>query len=139
MDISRSRDGHRQYPFVCKACEHEFYARKGSVFCGKACRGTWLAGKNHPLWKGGVSDSSSYRRIRQGRGRYRAEHILIAEKVLGRPLRSNECVHHINGDKMDNRNSNLLIGTKSYHQQLHQRASHLYMRGIGAECTTTTV
>jgi len=61
---------------------------------------------------------------RQSMGRV-PEQILIAEKTLGRFLKNNEVVHHINGIKTDNRNSNLLICTDSYHRFIHAKISGL--------------
>jgi DNA-binding Lrp family transcriptional regulator len=49
------------------------------------------------------------------------EHILIAEESLGRKLNRNECVHHINQNRADNRRENLLICTRGYHTALHAR------------------
>lgn len=48
------------------------------------------------------------------------EHILIAEKALGHYLPLGAEVHHVNEDKLDNRNCNLVIcQDKAYHLFLH--------------------
>lgn len=57
--------------------------------------------------------------INNGRKQY--EHILIAERALGRKLRKNERVHHIDGNRKNNANSNLLICSHAYHLALHAR------------------
>lgn len=58
----------------------------------------------------------------------RYEHIVVAERALGRPLQQfgkghpdNEVVHHVDGDKQNNAPANLLICTHSYHTALHAR------------------
>lgn len=48
-------------------------------------------------------------------------HQVIAETVLGRPLKKNEVVHHIDMDKTNNSHDNLIICNKKYHHELHFR------------------
>lgn len=72
--------------------------------------------------------SHGYVRILVAKGVRVYEHVLVAERALGRPLRGlgrghpdTEVVHHVNGDKQDNRPENLVVCTHAYHVELHHR------------------
>lgn len=63
--------------------------------------------------------SDGYRWIYQVTDGYITEHKLIAEWAAGRELEENECVHHVNYKKWDNRPENLRIMTSADHTALH--------------------
>jgi hypothetical protein len=80
----------------------------------------------HPNWKGGRHVSHGYIVVKvpghhlANASGYAYEHRLIAEQILGRPLKSKEVVHHLNGDGTDNRQENLAV----YLSNAHHRADH---------------
>lgn len=88
-----------------------------------------MTGKKNPNWKGGIYYCrKNGTTITIAPKTYKFEHVMIAEKALGRYLRKGEVVHHINGNKYDNKNDNLLICTNSYHSALHAKMGRLFMQ-----------
>ena len=52
---------------------------------------------------------------------YIMEHILVIEQSIGRHLNADECVHHINANRKDNRIENLKLMTKREHMSFHSK------------------
>lgn len=69
----------------------------------------------------GISQKpSGYLEITRGENKGRSEHVIIMEARIGRRLRDDECVHHIDGIKTNNDENNLALVTRSGHTRLHR-------------------
>ena len=85
-------------------------------------------------------DQHGYVRITSDPTRSAWEHIRVAEDMLGRKLGKTEQVHHINGDKTDNRPDNLMVFRTNgdhirYHA--HSKESELIQTCDGSYVTIT--
>ena len=91
----------------------------------KGIRTSRKYGKEHPNYKNGYWINKSGYKVIQYQNQIKRvsvrifEHRLVMEKCLRRRLEDWECVHHINGDKLDNRVENLLVVDRSEHTKLH--------------------
>lgn len=66
-------------------------------------------------------------------GRRIYEHRLIMEQHIGRQLTKKEHVHHLNGDKTDNRLENLSLMSQREHLAIHGHESKLGQRKLPSE------
>jgi len=81
-------------------------------------------------WSGHI-DKDGYRVVPVTGIKYgKREHILKAELALGKPLPKGAHVHHVNENRSDNRNENLVVcsGIK-YHKLIHIRTEALNATG----------
>lgn len=125
----------------CAICNKTFFVKPShqhkriccSMECGRKYRANLMTGdKNHQhgrrgaergrVYKGGKRISSwGYVLVGVGVNKYEFEHRLVMEMNIGRKLERHEHVHHINGDKKDNRIENLELLSKGEHVALHNR------------------
>jgi hypothetical protein len=93
-------------------------------YCSKSCLAKSKVRERHPAW-----GEDTFRTSVNGINKYRYQ--LIAESALGRPMKSTEIVHHIDGNRHNNANSNLLICDESYHRLIHYRMNpDAYEKGL---------
>ena len=128
---------------VCEQCGAQFFERKhkasgpkggrGRHFCSRFCASSatvreqdvshlrpfeFPKGQVPHNYIGRVRHSAGYVVV-TGQGERHLEHRAVMAAHLKRELRPSEIVHHLNGDKTDNRPDNLEVMSQSDHTRLH--------------------
>lgn len=111
----------------------------------KDCRRKRMGQKKRPFNKLGeykgkfIVDGNPYPWM-IGVGRKVRAHVYIMECVIGRKIKQDEVVHHINGDKKDFRIENLIIMSErthhSYETKLFMKTSPWWIKRIAATVDT---
>lgn len=75
-------------------------------------------GSNNPTWKGGKSKNKEGYIVVRVDNKYVKEHRLVMESHLGRLLKSDEHIHHIDGNRENNNLNNLRVVSNSEHLRI---------------------
>jgi len=117
---------------ICPKCGKNFLAFSvKNVFCSRSCGKIghqYTKGKKYKktkpkkekILRAGYFEILDESHPNAKRGRV-LEHRWLMEKKLGRYLETHEHVHHINGNKLDNRIDNLVVVSRSEHMAIHSR------------------
>jgi len=114
----RERDSWKSV--TCPVCGKTRRLQKSNPakYCSSECFWKHNTGSNCTSYKGGSLTRDGYWQI-QVNGRSVKEHRHVMSTHLRRPLEKGEVVHHINGNRIDNRIENLMLLTHSSHRQEH--------------------
>lgn len=118
---------------TCLHCQARFvvpaYRAETARYCSTACWGRARSER---------ADSKGRAWYRRGESR-RYDHQDVAEQSIGRPLQSDEVVHHRDGDTSNNDPSNLQVMTRAEHMRLHAGTTHRWAGqwDCCVECGTT--
>lgn len=104
----------------CLQCGNAFVVNpkhKDKKFCHVQCACTHKRERERIATLG----ADGYKRVWFSDGSGETEHRFLMEQHLGRKLKRNEVVHHIDGDRTNNALSNLVVMSRAEHSALHRK------------------
>jgi len=115
----------KRQPHLCAKCGKQIDRRSTLCLHCSLQHQREIPSEQSPNWKGGRHvDPRGYvfirYRTRFGKNGYIAEHRLVWEQGHGEPLPKGWIIHHLNGIRSDNRQSNLFAMPRKRHNQLPQ-------------------
>ncbi len=107
----------------CEWCGKKFekyHEKHPQRFCCLECSLEYKRKQRYEhRFESGYVDANGYR-VLCFNGICIQEHILLMEEKIGRKLRKDECVHHIDGCRSNNDINNLKLMTRGEHSRLHR-------------------
>mgnify|MGYP001593289981 FL=1 len=131
-EYTRQKERQRQLKLrhPCPICGIMICGR--AQHCPKHCVSLFKTGVQSAAWKGGKIISGGYVYIykpehpRATKTHYVLEHILVWEKIHGKPLPPGWIIHHLNGIRSDNRPANLVgLPDKKHRHLLEAKAKRI--------------
>lgn len=131
-DVGGAKKRENKVEKECIVCGAVFSIKKSHAnkreTCSRDCKhkkhGDKIRGEKHFRWKGAKKKKPNSFIYKFRGGKY--EHRYIMEQCIGRKLTSDEVVHHINGDPLDNRLDNLQVMSRAEHTKLHYKQGDIY-------------
>ena len=123
----------RQTEYTCEVCGKLFRrtprANATPRFCSRSCKAQSFSGNSFVDKKGYVHVWLPEHPVANSTG-YVLEHRLVVSREIGRPLRIDEHIHHVDEDPGNNAPENLMIVTAEEHRRIHNRkTAHRLERG----------
>lgn len=114
----------RSVQLNCPSCGNSFHVfpyrlRSGkTICCSRSCAMKMIPQNLRNNWRGGKTINKAGYVLLRINGKYVYEHRYVMEQMLGRPLESDETVHHVDKNKANNSQENLLLLQKKTHDSI---------------------
>jgi hypothetical protein len=131
--------GNPKVKAICQQCGNNFFTypawirKGGGKFCSKECHSLSQMKNGISIHNDGYIAIKLPDHPRANKWGFVYEHILVAEKKIGRPLNNEEVVHHVNGNPADNNPDNLFIFDSLANHAAHHANQRIIADGVNPE------